>query len=406
MATVSEKIEKLIAFINAEIDTEDYKRREKKTFQFAGVLMIIVTSVMALINSYTLNNANVSIVSVVAVLIFAISWLVAIFFYNDVIVRNMILMGFVILFTYLFIDGSTKGTAIYWILVIPFVYMSLFNFKQGLMVGTYFACLVIFSFWTPIRNYMPYLDPVEVTSRFPLMYICCFSLAFLIGYKSKGALLSEVNRKYELEEAVGRENKRVERLSLETITSITSALDARDEYTHRHSEHVAFYSVEIGRAYGLTEDTLAELATTARLHDIGKIGIRDNILNKRSGLSDEEYEVMKNHVEAGAKILSAFETIQGLDVGALYHHERFDGNGYPHQLKGKQIPLFARIIAVADALDAMYTTRIYREKAKKETVISQLNAGRGTQFDPEFAGIAVALIEDGMLERMEEAFDE
>ena len=141
-----------------------------------------------------------------------------------------------------------------------------------------------------------------------------------------------------------------------------------------------------------------ELTKTALLHDIGKIGIPDNVLNKPARLTDEEYEIMKSHVVLGAKILENFTLVKNVSDGALYHHERYDGRGYVNGLKGKEIPLNARIIGIADAFDAMTANRVYRKKLDFDFVLEELKKGRGTQFDPEITDILIDLIRTGAID--------
>ena len=150
----------------------------------------------------------------------------------------------------------------------------------------------------------------------------------------------------------------------------------------------------IAAEYGFTEKEQDNLRKAALLHDIGKIGIPDSVLNKPSRLTDEEYAVMKTHVTRGAEILKDFTLIEHVVEGARYHHERYDGKGYPDGLKGEEIPLYGRIIAVADAFDAMTANRIYRKRQDFDYVMSELHKGRGTQFDPELLDIFLKLIDD------------
>ena len=133
------------------------------------------------------------------------------------------------------------------------------------------------------------------------------------------------------------------------------------------------------------------------MHDIGKIGIPDSVLNKPGRLTDEEYGVMKSHTSRGGDILKGFTILDHVVEGALYHHERYDGRGYPQGLKGEEIPLFARIIGTADAFDAMTANRIYRKQMDLDYVINELKKGRGTQFDPTSDDILLKLIEDGKI---------
>lgn len=181
----------------------------------------------------------------------------------------------------------------------------------------------------------------------------------------------------------------------ETVLAIARTVDAKDENTSQHSFRVSEYSVLIAKKLGFDEEQCENLRKTALLHDIGKIGIPDKVLNKPAKLTDEEYQIMKSHVVRGGEILKDFTLIDHVSDGALYHHERYDGKGYAHGLKGEEIPLNARIIGIADAFDAMTANRVYRKKLDFEYVIEELKKGRGTQFDPQLVDIMLTLIDDG-----------
>ncbi len=184
----------------------------------------------------------------------------------------------------------------------------------------------------------------------------------------------------------------------ETIQAIAATVDAKDENTCRHSFRVAEYSALIAGRCGWSDEECENLRQIALLHDIGKIGIPDSVLNKPSRLTDEEYEVMKSHVLIGSQILKDFTLVDNVIEGALYHHERFDGKGYIHGLKGDEIPVNARIIGIADAFDAMTANRVYRKRMDMEYVIGELKKGAGTQFDPVYTKILLELIEDGTID--------
>ena len=168
---------------------------------------------------------------------------------------------------------------------------------------------------------------------------------------------------------------------LGAISALATALDARDPYTAGHSARVSTLSVEIGRAMGLDDATLDTLQLGALLHDVGKIGISDAILGKPSPLTDEEFEAMKRHTVLGAHILGPVTFLRPHLPMVELHHERLDGNGYPHGLRGDEIPLLARIVHVADAYDAMTTGRAYREPRRPEAVLDELAANVGSDFD-------------------------
>ena len=164
--------------------------------------------------------------------------------------------------------------------------------------------------------------------------------------------------------------------------SLASAVDAKDPYTYGHSERVARIAVELGRELNVSDDELSDLYLAGLLHDVGKIGIRDDVLCKHGPLTDEETLHVQRHPEIGHAILKDLHQLSSLLPGVLHHHERFDGAGYPSQLSGEQIPRIARILAVADSYDAMSTTRPYREGLSPSRVEQILSDGSGQQWDP------------------------
>ncbi|WP_322923507.1 HD-GYP domain-containing protein [Paenibacillus campi] len=187
------------------------------------------------------------------------------------------------------------------------------------------------------------------------------------------------------------------------FATLAAALDARDPYTAGHSQRVAKYAVEIGRRAGLCEYDIDQLRKTALLHDIGKIGVKDAVLLKDGKLTDEEFDQIKKHPAMGESILRQVEPADAMRPylpGVRSHHERFDGKGYPDGLKGNSIPLFGRIIAVADAFDAMTSDRPYRQGMPKERAIAILEEGRGTQWDPQ---LATLFIDDYRRKQQEQA---
>lgn len=187
------------------------------------------------------------------------------------------------------------------------------------------------------------------------------------------------------------------RMGNETILAIARAVDAKDSNTSQHSQRVSEYSVMIAQKLGYSEEQQENLRRAALLHDIGKIGIPDKVLNKPDRLTDEEYAVMKSHVTKGAEILKDFTLISNVKDGVLYHHEKYDGTGYVQGLKGKEIPEMGRIIGIADAFDAMTANRVYRKKLDFDTVMNELRKGSGKQFDPDILDVFLELIESGAI---------
>lgn len=187
--------------------------------------------------------------------------------------------------------------------------------------------------------------------------------------------------------------------SVHIVQTLAEAIDAKDTYTHGHSSRVADYSREIARRTGYGEPAQNEIYMMALLHDVGKIGVPDAVINKPGRLDDAEFEQIKEHPGKGAKILGG---MQELVKGARWHHERYDGRGYPDGLKGLEIPEEARIIAVADAYDAMTSNRSYRRGMEQSKVREQFEKGKGTQFDPRFADIMIHMIDEDKEYRMRE----
>jgi len=181
-------------------------------------------------------------------------------------------------------------------------------------------------------------------------------------------------------------------IALQTMRAIGEAADAKDSYMRGHSSRVSRYSAAIAQKMNLPHKEIEEIKFIALLHDCGKLEIPDSIFSKVEELSQEEREIINSHTILGGKVLEQFDAINGVRDGALYHHERYDGKGYPYGLKGEQIPLCARIIGVADAYDAMNTDRSYRKHLLKAKILEELERCAGTQFDPNVARIMRELI--------------
>ena len=178
----------------------------------------------------------------------------------------------------------------------------------------------------------------------------------------------------------------------ESIETFTGFIDAKDPYTNGHSNRVAQYTRLIAEQMGYEGEELDRIYYVALLHDCGKIGIPDNILSKPDKLTEEEYQFIKSHTIRGGEILEHFKSLEGVNEGALYHHERYDGKGYPKGLAGEEIPLIARMICVADAFDTMNSNRVYRKKLAKESIINEIESNKGSQFDPEVADVMLSLL--------------
>ena len=186
----------------------------------------------------------------------------------------------------------------------------------------------------------------------------------------------------------------LEKAYLESIETLRYTVEAKDPYTRGHSDRVSEFSVLIGEKMGLSEAELKTLRIGGLFHDIGKIGIPDSILLKETKLSDDEYSEIKHHPSIGAHILSNATIFADIIPIVKYHHERFDGRGYPENLVGENIPLLARITSVADSFDAMSSRRTYRSSLEISIIIEEIRKNKGTQFDPKIADVFLDILEN------------
>ncbi len=215
-------------------------------------------------------------------------------------------------------------------------------------------------------------------------------------------LSREVKKKTE---EVLEQSRRLERVAMQIVKALSDAIDAKDPYTNGHSARVAEYSREIARRAGFSSSEQNDIYMMGLLHDVGKIGIPDAIINKPSRLTDEEYSLIMRHPLTGAEILGNITEFQQLGTGAKWHHERYDGKGYPDGISGENIPAEARIIAVADTYDAMSSRRSYRDVLPQAEVREEMEKGMGTQFDPVFLKIMLTMIDEDTDYQMREAGD-
>ena len=230
--------------------------------------------------------------------------------------------------------------------------------------------------------------PLETIKRLDIQGYCEKSDKFdqlLLLIESGIKSIEQMKTIQKINEELRDKNDELEKAYLDTIGILRQTVEAKDPYTRGHSDRVSEFAVLIGTKMGLDEKTIHILKIGGLFHDIGKIGIPDSILLKESKLSDDEYSQIKNHPTIGAHILGNATVFQDIIPIVKYHHERYDGRGYPSQLAGTDIPLIARITAVADAFDAMTSKRTYRDSLPIEKVKEEIERCSGTQFDPEIA---------------------
>ena len=192
--------------------------------------------------------------------------------------------------------------------------------------------------------------------------------------------------RHNLEQKVEEQAKKIRSAFFNAITALAYALEAKDSYTSGHSQRVSEISAAIARELGLPQENINEIELAGRVHDVGKMGVRESVLNKPGKLTDEEFQHIKYHPEAGERILAPIVEDKEILQIVRHHHERYDGAGYPDGLSGDKIPLGARILAVADSCDAMISERPYRGAMSVDKACAEIEWGRNTQFDPEVAG--------------------
>ena len=185
---------------------------------------------------------------------------------------------------------------------------------------------------------------------------------------------------------------RMRKMYLDTIRSLAAAIDAKDPYTHGHSDRVSKLAVKLARKLNFYETQVENIEYAAILHDIGKIGIEDSILGKKGKLTEKEYQKIKEHPIIGARIIESIEFLKNCSKSVLHHHERYDGKGYPNGLKGEKIPKVARLLVIVDSYDAMNSNRPYREKLTRQKILQELITQSGKQFDPNMVGVFINML--------------
>ena len=270
-------------------------------------------------------------------------------------------------------------------------------------------CTFILIAWTAwFRKFGYYFSMTILTLRFIRLGSNLFlnhNLMVLPGiFMSIVAIVSVILIYQSNEQTIKTQKKHrqeLEEFTKSIIGAFTNCIDGKDAYTNGHSYRVALYTTMLANKLGVTNQAMLDkYYNIGLLHDIGKISIPDAILTKPGKLTPEEFETIKSHAQEGYKILKDVKIQKDIADGAHYHHERYDGTGYPEGLSGKDIPLVARIISVADAFDAMSSTRSYRKKLPLDYIAQEIETYAGTQFDPEVANAFLSLYEEGAFDNL------
>lgn len=309
-------------------------------------------------------------------------------------------------------EGSyIHGPLYYFVYAVPYYYIIfsigilIFNFnqfvsKQRISIIALFALCML----GPLAQMLFFPNVLLSLFTMPVGVLVCMFTLETPDYQRLMKTMGELDDlRHHLQQEVERQTERSERISQQALKTLAVTIDAKDKYTNGHSVRVAEYAKELVRRSGGLEKEQEEIYYIGLLHDIGKIGVPDEIINKDSGLTDEEFAVIKTHPVIGADILKNISMeIPGIEVGARWHHEKYAGGGYPDGIKGDQIPKEARIIGVADAYDAMTSKRSYRDILPQKVVRSEFVEKSGIQFDPIYAKLMVEMIDEDTEYQMRE----
>ena len=360
-----------------------------------AVIIAIVGAFISTILSIVLGNTPMAIAAFMITTVFAFFCLIFSIKAKDVIyaaVLFSVVANFLLFPVMFFTSGGIHGGMPLWLLMGLVMCWVVIRHKVLYIVyglGLAFQCAcIIYSVRHP--ESVTYFNTDQAVAVDIIQSLILVSLIFGIIIKFQNRAYEK--KKKELDNANAILERANERITLQSMYALAKTIDAKDQYTNGHSMRVAKYSAMLAERMGLSASEISEITNMALLHDIGKIGVPDQIINKPSKLTPDEYNIIKSHPVIGYEILSEMPEMKDIGIGAKWHHERYDGKGYPNGLKGEEIPLAARIIGVADAYDAMTSNRSYRQYLPQDAVKQELEKGRGSQFDPEVAGIMLDII--------------
>ena len=315
-----------------------------------------------------------------------------------------------IVFTIYTVFGLGHGTAMLWSILMPIGLCYFVSVKYGIILSTYYSLMFLVVFYTPLQARMAQYYSEAFMLRFPLLFLTLtlFTAIAMIQYHRVSLVeldyQDELSREVEEQTHVAKERAAsLETLSREIVETLAVTIDAKDRYTNGHSFRVARYSTALAGKLGWGEEDIKMLGGEALLHDIGKIGVPDAVLNKPGRLTDEEFKIIQSHTLVGDTILKQSGSLTDTALVARHHHERYDGHGYPDGLKGESIPLHARLAAIADSYDAMRSDRIYRKGLPEDVIRSEMIKGRGTQFDPKLLDEFMQLMDTSILNEIAES---
>lgn len=367
----------------------------QKIMAVFAIVMILIDVENIRLGKYIIGGATFFVAAVSLVAVWALDYFKNVYRVCRIAAVILLVLAVPIIFM-----GANDGFSLLWYLLLPVITLILLGMKFGVPVCVIYGLYITISFWTPLGNIFNYDYGRDYRFFYPVFYwgFCLVVITVDIFYKNYQ--MRQADDEHELEKEVQSAVAGTKVLMINSVTAISRMLDEKDGYTQQHSKRVAQYSELIAqnmKSRTYTKEEIDIIYRSALLHDIGKIAVPDAVLNKPSRLTDGEYELMKKHTIWGKEILAGLEFLPQADMGAAYHHERFDGKGYPYGLKGDKIPDIVRIISAADSLDAMSSNRCYRRHCDKDYIISEFEKGAGTQFDADVAQVVVELIKEGRI---------
>lgn len=311
----------------------------------------------------------------------------------------IIVPGYFVMYLFVMITGNTPMVFSY---ILPLLSLLILYHHPNLILITGLLSLILNLISITLNAYHInyFSSQADVPIRDSEIQIALIVLCFGGCYFASRLYDKIAKQNYDYIAKLSDKTAQVQHMSLTTISTIANMLDAKDPYTEGHSERVAVYSSQLAKGLGIEAKQVVDIRKIALMHDIGKIGVPDHILNKPERLDDGENEIMKRHTTVGGDIIRHVTTVPGIYEGVRYHHERYDGKGYPDGLKGEDIPYVARIIAVADSFDAMTTDRVYRKHLTNEEAIKELEKGEGKQFDPAIAAKMIEMLQSGEIKNL------
>ncbi len=398
--------------INDFSSTEEFKKElfsdDKQILLLAKVISLSMTVLGIIMSITTYREGNYAMVAVSMTYgpLFFISFIVSTITKKA---HFFLTLGYILSFimeVVFLITGGQEGFGVFWMCIITLFTFFSSKKRSFFILNSFYLLLVLLAFWTPLSRFC-YDFSETMRIRFPLLYIIELIFAGIIKIRlskvehNRNLLFEKLIELHNsLQQQVEERTKELkeektnsEKLLIELTQALATTIDAKDKYTSGHSRRVAEYSKMLAQALGKDEKAQQEIYLFALLHDIGKIGIPDGIINKKGRLTDEEYEEIKKHPKIGYEILKSITILPNLKAGVRWHHERLDGSGYPDGLKAEDIPEYAKIISVADAYDAMTSNRSYRDSLPQEVVRSEIEKQIGIQFAPEVAAKMLEIID-------------